>query len=84
MTKPLWSLDVAALTRAYQKQTLTPTAVMDACLRQVAKYDPLFNAFCHLDAESARSQAAASTRRWRNGKPLVCVARSRSVMARPW
>lgn len=70
MNRRLWQLDAAGLTRAYQRASLTPSAVMEACLQQVAKYDPLFNAFCHLDTARARRAAAASTRRWRAGRPL--------------
>lgn len=70
MNSRLWQMDAAGLTRAYQRGKLTPTAVMDACLHQIATYDSLFNAFCHLDAARARKQAAASTKRWQAGKPL--------------
>ncbi len=70
MNTRLWQHDTAGLVRAYRLHRLTPSAVMDATLAQVAKYDPLFNAFCHLGADEARRAAAASTRRWKAGKPL--------------
>ena len=70
MNSRLWQLDVAGLTRAYRRGSLTPSTVMEACLAQIATYNPLFNAFCHLDAARARKDAAASTRRWQAGKPL--------------
>lgn len=70
MNSRLWQHDVAGLTRAYKRGSLTPNTVMDATLAQVAKYDPLFNAFCHLDAARARKEASASAKRWQAGKPL--------------
>lgn len=67
MTNRLWQLNATGLTRAYQRGTLTPNTVMGTVLAQVAKYDPLFNAFCHLDSARAKKAAAASTKRWQQG-----------------
>lgn len=64
-------LKTAAKTLAdYKAGRTTPTAVVEACLAQIAKYNPLLNAFQHLDAAAARKAATASTARWKKGRPI--------------
>jgi aspartyl-tRNA(Asn)/glutamyl-tRNA(Gln) amidotransferase subunit A len=71
MTDPLELLRLSALdlVEHYRSGQLTPTEVLDASLEQIAARDPDLNAFCLLDAESARAEARASERRWRDGAP---------------
>mmetsp|Transcript_114 Transcript_114/g.333 ORF Transcript_114/g.333 Transcript_114/m.333 type:complete len:627 (+) Transcript_114:70-1950(+) len=70
-TKPhLGSLE---LQQAYRAGRTTPTAVVEATLaaiRDNMSRSAPFRAFTQCDEHDARTQAAASTRRWGAGKPL--------------
>ncbi|MBK0326087.1 hypothetical protein I5535_02150 [Rhodobacteraceae bacterium F11138] len=66
----LHTLTVRELTRGYAEDRFTPQDLIEDVLQAAARVDAQVNAFCHIDTEGARSQAAVSTRRWREGKPL--------------
>ncbi len=48
----------------------TPTAFLERCLANVDAFEPTVGAFVHVEIERARAAAAASTTRWREGRPL--------------
>jgi Asp-tRNA(Asn)/Glu-tRNA(Gln) amidotransferase A subunit family amidase len=48
----------------------SPAAFLERCLATLAEIEPQVLAFVHYDAEAARAQAAQSTARWKDGKPL--------------
>ncbi|HKT18981.1 MAG TPA: amidase [Stellaceae bacterium] len=48
----------------------TPSAFLERCLAVMDEIEPQVLAFVHSDKERARGAAAASTARWREGKPL--------------
>jgi aspartyl-tRNA(Asn)/glutamyl-tRNA(Gln) amidotransferase subunit A len=62
-------LSAAELTEAYRKKALSPVEVAGDVLTRVGKAAP-FNAFRPIDADAVLAQAAASERRWNEGRPL--------------
>ena len=48
----------------------TPSAFLERCLANVEMFEPTVGAFVHIEIERARAAAAASTARWREGRPL--------------
>jgi hypothetical protein len=61
---------VSALAAAYRAGSLRPIEVVHACLAQIARWQPVVNAFAHVDRAGAIATAEASTRRWHEGAPL--------------
>ncbi|MGV9347885.1 amidase [Streptomyces spiralis] len=57
------------LVAGYRDNSLSPVEVVDAVLDRIERLDPLVNAYCLVDPESARRDAAASADRWRRGEP---------------
>jgi aspartyl-tRNA(Asn)/glutamyl-tRNA(Gln) amidotransferase subunit A len=66
----LWQLSATELASAYRDGTTTPEAVLRVMLERIDHINRRINAVVTLDFESARAAAKASTRRWREGKPL--------------
>jgi aspartyl-tRNA(Asn)/glutamyl-tRNA(Gln) amidotransferase subunit A len=62
--------DAAALARFYRQRTVSPIEVTEAILKRIEALQPTFNAYRHVDAESALAQAKASENRWAQGRPL--------------
>lgn len=54
----------------FADQSLTPSAFLEACLARISAFNPRINALTAFDSESAVAQAAQSTRRWRDGRPM--------------
>jgi len=48
----------------------TPRAYLDETLKRIADLDPVIGAFVKLNKDGAIKAADASTKRWRDGKPL--------------
>jgi Asp-tRNA(Asn)/Glu-tRNA(Gln) amidotransferase A subunit family amidase len=57
-------------TPLFSSQTDSPSDFLERCLADVRAHEPEVGAFVHIEMESAQTQAAASTARWRTGKPL--------------
>ncbi|MDD7972341.1 amidase [Roseinatronobacter alkalisoli] len=66
----LAQMSAAEMTRGFAARTITPDDVLDACLAQIARWNPMINAVTTLDTEGAVRQARASTRRWADGAPI--------------
>jgi Asp-tRNA(Asn)/Glu-tRNA(Gln) amidotransferase A subunit family amidase len=49
--------------------SLTPNAVLEACLSRISEANPRINALTAFDTERAVAEADASTRRWQAGTP---------------
>ncbi|WP_213297181.1 amidase family protein [Paraburkholderia sacchari] len=62
-------LDATQMVAGFRQHWLSPVEVMCAVLDRVTKLDPVLNAFCALDEETALSAARDSERRWRQGEP---------------
>ncbi|MEV8566824.1 amidase [Streptomyces sp. NPDC051322] len=58
------------LVAAYADRSLSPVQVTEAVLDRIERLDPLVNAYCLVDPETARAQARASEQRWQRGEPL--------------
>ncbi|MGW1802184.1 amidase [Streptomyces sp. NPDC001984] len=77
------------LVAGYQDGSLSPVQVVDAVLARIERLDPLVNAYCLVDPESARRDAAASAERWRRGEPCglldgVPVSIKDLLLTRSW
>ncbi len=60
----LTQLDANELLRRYRQRELSPVQVTEAILERISYTQPLFNAYRHVDHESALVQARASEERW--------------------
>ncbi|MFN7004268.1 MAG: amidase family protein, partial [Roseinatronobacter sp.] len=66
----LAQMSATDMARGFAQRRFTPEDVLDACLAQITRWNPLINAVTTLDAEGAAQQARASTRRWAEGSPM--------------
>ena len=51
----------------------TPRAYLERCLDALATWEPKIGAFVHTNLDGARAAADASSRRWRDNKPLSAI-----------
>ena len=51
----------------------TPRAYLERCLDALAVWEPKIGAFVHTNLDGARAAADASSRRWRDDKPLSAI-----------
>jgi aspartyl-tRNA(Asn)/glutamyl-tRNA(Gln) amidotransferase subunit A len=58
------------MTARYAAGKLSPVAVLDAALGQLAKVNPVLNAVCLLDEATGRRMAQESEQRWQAGAPM--------------
>ena len=63
------ALSAVALLRAYAAKAVTPLEAVAAALGRIERFNPTFNAFVRVLADSALDAARASTARWAAGKP---------------
>ena len=73
MSEDILYLSATALVEHYRSGKLSPVEVTRAVLDRIAALNPVFNAFCVLDEDSAIKSAQESEQRWRRGKPLGLV-----------
>ncbi len=69
MTNDLALLSATALLEGYQRKNFSPSEVMAAVTARLERLEEQLNAFCYLDLEAARTEAAASSDRWAKGAP---------------
>jgi aspartyl-tRNA(Asn)/glutamyl-tRNA(Gln) amidotransferase subunit A len=62
-------LSVSELLAGYARKRFSPVEVAEACLARISRLDPVHNAFCLVDAQSALAAARASEARWARGEP---------------
>jgi Asp-tRNA(Asn)/Glu-tRNA(Gln) amidotransferase A subunit family amidase len=55
---------------AFQSDADGPRAYLERCLEEIAAREPVVKAWVIVNEESARRQADASSKRWREGRPL--------------
>jgi aspartyl-tRNA(Asn)/glutamyl-tRNA(Gln) amidotransferase subunit A len=58
------------LVTQYRLRRLSPVEVTSAVLERIAKLNPIYNAFCVVDAEAALESARRSEARWQRAEPL--------------
>lgn len=71
---PLWRHDAALIAREVAAGRLSPVAVTEAHLRQIAALDGALHAFCTLDAEGALASAHSLERRIAAGETVGPLA----------
>lgn len=69
MPASLLQLPVREILTLYQRRKLSPVEVMEVCLKQILKYNPLLNAFSYLDEKQALRLAKSSESRWMRDAP---------------
>jgi aspartyl-tRNA(Asn)/glutamyl-tRNA(Gln) amidotransferase subunit A len=62
-------LSAASLVDLYRRKAASPVQVTRALLDRLDRMQPKINAFCIVDRDGAMKAAAASERRWLDGKP---------------
>jgi len=82
-------LGAAELLAAYRAGNLSPVEATRAVIDRAAKLNPVLNAFCLIDPESALESARASETRWRRNEPLglldgVPVSVKDIILTRGW
>ncbi len=63
-------MNAVELGAAYAAGTLSPVDAATAMLERIERFNPNVNAFAHVAAESALTQARAAEERWGKGTPL--------------
>jgi aspartyl-tRNA(Asn)/glutamyl-tRNA(Gln) amidotransferase subunit A len=53
----------------YRDKKLSPVEATEASLARVERFNPIVNAYCHLDPDGALAAARESERRWQAGTP---------------
>ena len=66
-------LSASELVALYRANKLSPVEAVQATLARIERFDPIVNAYCHLDAEGALLAARESEARWRGGNPKGLV-----------
>jgi len=62
-------LTAVQLLQHFRDKSLSPVEVTEDALLRIERYNPLVNAYCHVDAEGALNAARASQARWLKGAP---------------
>lgn len=70
MAEPLWQLPATELQRRYRARSLSPVAVVRACLDRLDRVNPLLNAVVVRRDERCLAEAEAAERRFAEGRPL--------------
>jgi aspartyl-tRNA(Asn)/glutamyl-tRNA(Gln) amidotransferase subunit A len=73
MKHDLTQMTAVQLGKLYGKGKASPVEVMKAVLARVDAVNPIINALCVIDGETALAAAKASERRWKKGKPLSAI-----------
>ena len=66
-----WS--VAELTEAFRAGVLSPADAASACLERIERFDPVVNAFVHVDPATTIEMARQAEQRYRRGEPLSVI-----------
>jgi aspartyl-tRNA(Asn)/glutamyl-tRNA(Gln) amidotransferase subunit A len=62
-------MTAAELTKLFKAKKASPVEAVQHSLEQIRQLNPVLNAFCFVDEQSALADARASEQRWRNGTP---------------
>ncbi|MGY2291196.1 amidase [Pseudomonas sp. SDO528_S397] len=65
----LGELSAVELLARFRDKTLSPVEVTEDALQRIERYNPVVNAYCHVDPEGALNAARASEQRWFKGQP---------------
>lgn len=73
MTGPktdLGTLTAVELLRLYRRRDASPVEATKAALARIARFNPVVNAYCHVDEEGALAAARAAEDRWMRGETI--------------
>ena len=62
-------LTAVQLLQQFRNKALSPVEVTEDALLRIERYNPVVNAYCHVDPEGALNAARASEQRWLKGEP---------------
>ena len=62
-------LTAVQLLEHFRDKTLSPVEVTEDALLRIERYNPVVNAYCHVDPQGALEAARASELRWLKGQP---------------
>jgi len=66
-------LSATELLALYRAKKLSPVEAVQATLARIERFNPIVNAYCHLDSAGALAAAKESEARWRAGSPKGLV-----------
>src|SRR5262245_60817099 len=66
-------LSATELVALYRAKKLSPVEAIEAALARIERFNPVVNAYCHLDSAGALAAARESEARWRAGNPKGLV-----------
>src|SRR5262249_1054589 len=66
-------MSASELLRLYRRKQLSPVEAVQATLARIERFNPVVNAYCHLDAEGALAAAREAEARWMAGTPKGLV-----------
>src|SRR3990170_5495672 len=66
-------LPATELVALYRARKLSPVEATMATLARIERFNPIINAYCHLDADGALAAAKESEARWAKGAPKGLV-----------
>lgn len=71
MSQPtdIGQMSAVELLGRYRDKSLSPVDVTEDALERIERFNPLVNAYCHIDADGALRAARASEQRWLKGEP---------------
>ena len=67
-TADICDMDAGGLIARYASGELSPVEVVSDIFDRIERFNPVINAFCHLDAEGALLAARQSEARWRRDR----------------
>ncbi len=63
-------LPAVRLIEGFADGSLTPSALLEACLARISRINPAINALTAFATERALAEAAQASRRWKEGRPV--------------
>ena len=75
-------LTAVQLLQHFRDKSLSPVEVTEDALLRIERYNPVVNAYCHVDPQGALDAARASEQRWLKGNLaahwMACRRRSKT------
>ena len=66
----LSNMDAIGLIAGYSRKDLSPVEATRHTLERIERFNPIVNAFCHIDNDGALQAARQSEARWQKGEPV--------------
>ena len=68
-TPDIGQMNAVELLSRFRDKSLSPVEVAEDALLRIERYNPVVNAYCHVDPQGALQAARASEQRWLKGTP---------------